>query len=120
MNYGDAVYGNKLGMQNMGGLAGAAGLGSCAAPINADLKRRPELEEYMVRIDLAIGHNQNLVSQLGERLQPVLRCKTPCNEQCEPKANIPGTYYGQQMQLAIDRVASVNGVLQDLLDRLEA
>jgi hypothetical protein len=82
--------------------------------------RRPELSEYMERLAGAISMNEELAAHVTKRLDGVLRPNSPQPETCGQAAVGPSTYYGQQLLAAIERIAGVNGRLQDVLQRLEA
>jgi hypothetical protein len=108
----DAAYGyaNKVGQQAKpaGAVAGSIG------------ERRPELADYMERLACAVSMNEELSLHLAKRLEGVMRPCAPAGEGAAMGSAGPSTHYGSQVQAAIDRIAQVNGRLQDILQRLEA
>ena len=114
----DAAYGyaNKLGQQApMSG--GIVGPGAIAGSIG---ERRPELADYMERLACAVAMSEDLSMHLAKRLEFVMRPCAPATDGGGLGSAGPSTHYGTKVQAAIDRIAQVNGRLQDILQRLEA
>ena len=109
-------YGNNLAMQQTAPTFAASG----AIAGRGIEERRPELAEYMERLACAITLSEELSDHINSRLSGVMRPVDVTGESGGPTPAGPSTYYGQQVQAAIDRIACVNGRLQDMLRRLEA
>lgn len=83
-------------------------------------ERRPELAEYMERMATAIAMTEELSVTLAKRLEGVMRPNGPQSGEGSLNSTGPSTYYGTQLHAGIDRIAVVNGRLQEILQRLEA
>lgn len=111
--FNPAGYGSKVAQQTMPAAMGGAVAGSIG-------ERRPELADYMERLACAVAMSEDLSMHLAKRLDGVMRPCAPAGEGTGLASTGPSTHYGTQVQAVIDRIAQVNGRLQDILQRLEA